>query len=192
MHGAGDGGGDPEYQVTRRAWLAAVGLAGCAQKQPIPVMATVPDFTLTDQSGEVFAGGGLTGKIWVANFMFTACTATCPRQSTLLERLQRETAVDLVSFTVDVKRDSPEVLAAYAKRFGADPARWHFLTGSEATLHQLAYSVFQVGMVDGKLEHSSRLLLVDAKRGYRGSYPSAGEESINRLLADIEQISKEN
>lgn len=178
--------------MTRRGWLATVGLAGCAKKSSLPVMATVPEFSLTDQSGQPFAGGSLTGKIWVANFMFTSCSATCPRQSILLQRLQRETAVDLVSFTVDVKRDTPEVLAAYAKRFGADPARWHFLTGPEETLHQLAYTVFQVGMVDGKLEHSSRLLLVDAKRGYRGSYPSVGEESINRLLADIEQISKEN
>jgi len=177
--------------VTRRAWLAALGLTGCARKPSIPVMATVPEFSLTDQSGQPFASASLTGKTWVANFMFTSCTATCPRQSTLLQRLQRETAVDLVSFTVDVKRDTPEVLAAYAKRFGADPARWHFLTGPEATLHQLAFTVFQVGMVDGTLEHSARLLLVDARRGYRGSYPSAGEESINRLLADIEQLSKE-
>jgi protein SCO1/2 len=177
--------------MTRRVWLAAMGLAGCAKPPAIPVLKTVPDFSLTDQNGQPFAGASLTGKIWVANFMFTSCTATCPRQSTLLQRLQRETAVNLISFTVDVKRDTPEVLAAYAKRFGADPARWHFLTGPEPALHQLAFSVFQVGMVDGKLEHSSRLLLVDAKRGYRGSYPSVGEESINRLLADIEQITKE-
>ncbi len=177
--------------MTRRGWLGAVALASCARKPALPVLGTVPDFSLIDQNGQPFAGTRLTGSVWVANFMFTSCTATCPRQSTLLQRLQRETAVDLVSFTVDVKRDTPEVLAAYAKRFGADPARWHFLTGPEPALHQLAYSVFQVGMVDGKLEHSARLLLVDARRGYRGSYPSAGEESINRLLADIEQISKE-
>lgn len=178
--------------MTRRGWLAAVGLVGCAKTPPLPVLATVPDFSLTDETGKTFAGGSLTGKIWVANFMFTSCTATCPRQSTLLQRLQRETAVSLVSFTVDVTRDTPEVLAAYAKRFNADPARWHFLTGPESTLHELAFKVFQVGTVDGSLEHSPRLLLVDAKRGYRGSYPSAGEESINRLVADIEQISKEN
>lgn len=178
--------------MTRRVALAALALAGCAKKPPaLPVMGTVPEFSLIDQNGQPFAGSRLTGKVWVANFMFTSCAATCPRQSTVLQRLQRETAVDLVSFTVDVKRDTPEALAAYAKRYGADPARWHFLTGPESALHDLAYSVFRVGMVDGKLEHSARLLLVDAKRGYRGSYPSAGEESIDRLLADIEQLSTE-
>ena len=48
--------------------------------------------------------------------------------------------------------------------------------------------VFQVGNVDGKLEHSSRLLLVDSKRAYRGNYPITGEESINRLLVDIKRL----
>ncbi|MFN9956592.1 MAG: SCO family protein, partial [bacterium] len=100
----------------------------------------MPEFSLTDQADQPFAGGRLTGKICVANFMFTSCAATCPRQSTVLQRLQRETAVDLVSFTVDVKRDTPALLAAYARRFGADPARWHFLTGPEQELHRLAYS----------------------------------------------------
>ena len=178
--------------MTRRGWLvAAAGLVGCKRPAPLPVLATVPEFSLTDQAERPFAGARLTGKIWVANFMFTSCAATCPRQSKVLQRLQRETAVDLVSFTVDVKRDTPAVLAAYARRFGADPARGHFLTGPGPELHRLAYSVFQVGSVDGQLEHSSRLLLVDGQRRYRGSYPSAGEESINRLLAGIDQLAKE-
>lgn len=179
--------------MTRRGWLAtaALGLAGCQRPAPLPVLATVPEFSLVDETGAPFAGSRLTGRIWVANFMFTSCAATCPRQSTVLQRLQRETAVDLVSFTVDVKRDTPAVLAAYARRFGADPARWRFLTGPEAELHRLAYRVFQVGSVDGQLEHSARLLLVDGQRRYRGSFPSAGEDGVGRLLAGIEQVASE-
>jgi len=177
--------------MTRRAWLGAAGLAGCTKRSALPVLQTVPAFSLKDQTGAAFESSRLSGKIWVANFMFTSCTATCPRQSTILQRVQKETAADLVSFTVDVARDTPEVLAAFAKRYGADPARWHFLTGTVETLNRLAYDVFQVGNVDGKLEHSSRLLLVDAKRAYRGNYPTTGEESINRLLADIKQLEKE-
>ena len=176
--------------MTRRALLAA-GLVSCAKRTVLPVLNTVPSFQLVDQTGAAFDGGRLSGKIWVANFMFTSCTATCPRQSTLLQRVQRETAADLVSFTVDVARDTPEVLAAFAKRYGADSGRWHFLTGAVGTLNQLAYDVFQVGNVDGKLEHSSRLLLVDPKRAYRANYPTTGEESITRLLADIKQLEKE-
>ena len=99
--------------MTRRAWLVAVGLLGCAKRPALPVFNSIPAFTLTDQTGAAFDGGRLTGKIWVANFMFTSCTATCPRQGTILQRVQRETAADLVSFTVDVARDTPEVLAAF-------------------------------------------------------------------------------
>ncbi len=176
--------------MTRRALLAA-GLVGCAKRTALPVLNMVPSFQLVDQTGAAFDGGRLSGKIWVANFMFTSCAATCPRQSTILQRVQRETAADLVSFTVDVGRDTPEVLAAFAKRYGADGARWHFLTGAVETLNRLAYDVFRVGNVDGKLEHSSRLLLVDSKRAYRSNYPTTGEESINRLLADIKQVEEE-
>jgi cytochrome oxidase Cu insertion factor (SCO1/SenC/PrrC family) len=57
---------------------------------PLPVLATVPEFLLVDETGAPFAGSRLPAGIWVgANFMFTSCAATCPRQSTL-QRLQRE------------------------------------------------------------------------------------------------------
>jgi hypothetical protein len=36
----------------------------------------VPEFLLVDETGAPFAGSGLTGRIWVANFMFTSCAAT--------------------------------------------------------------------------------------------------------------------
>ena len=42
--------------------------------------------------------------------------------------------IRLVSFSVDPERDTPEVLAAYAKKYGADPNRWLFLTGNREAL----------------------------------------------------------
>lgn len=177
--------------MKRRTLLAALAGVSCAKKNPLPEMGVVPPFQLIDHTGAPFDSARLTGRIWVANFMFTSCQATCPRQSTVLSRMQRETTADLVSFTVDVARDTPAVLAAYAQRYQADTKRWHFLTGNPATLDQLAYQVFQVGNVTGSLDHSSRLLLVDARGHYRGSYPTTGEESIARLVADIKELTKE-
>ena len=45
--------------------------------------------------------------------------------------------VKLVSFTVDPQHDTPPVLAAYAKHFKHDPARWVFLTGDQPSLNDV-------------------------------------------------------
>ena len=69
-----------------------------------------------------------SGRVWVADFIYTTCEGPCPMMSKLMHQLQTLTAgmpdVKLVSFTVDPEHDSPPVLAAYAKHFQPDPARW--------------------------------------------------------------------
>src|SRR5574341_1980026 len=52
--------------------------------------------------------------------------------------LEAETDVRLVSITVGPAEDSPEVLAEYAARFGADRDRWLFLTGQKRAIYTLA------------------------------------------------------
>src|SRR5687768_16527528 len=42
------------------------------------VLGTLPAFTLTDQRGQPFGTREVTGKVWVANFIFTACQQACP------------------------------------------------------------------------------------------------------------------
>ena len=99
-------------------------LAGCGQK-PLPVLGSVPAFQLTDQLGRTFSSAALDGHVWVADFVFTNCEGPCPRMSSHMGALQGKTdsAVKLISFTVDPARDTPPVLAAYAKKFGNDSSR---------------------------------------------------------------------
>lgn len=105
----------------------------------LPEYWTAPDFSLIDQAGAAVDDDDLRGTVWVASFVFTHCTDVCPaisgRMARLAAELRREgvlgDAVRLVSFTVDPERDSPEVLAAYARGFGGlPPAEWAFLTGT--------------------------------------------------------------
>src|SRR5262245_20643740 len=49
---------------------------------------TVPDFSLTERSGENITLAHLRGKIWIADFIYTRCTDTCPLQSGMMARLQ--------------------------------------------------------------------------------------------------------
>ena len=98
------------------------------------------------------------------------------------------TGVKLVSFTVDPERDTPPVLAEYAQRFGAKPGIWFFLTGSVDDLHRLSRDVFMLGSVDGTLEHSTRMVLIDRASRVRGYYQSSDEGAIPQLIADAQRL----
>ncbi len=184
----------------RRAPLAVMLLlawaAGCGKVNNLPSYGVVSEFTLTDERGKAFGSADLAGKIWVADFFFTTCTGPCPRMSTQMNGVQNAVReypeVRIVSFTVDPQTDTPEVLAAYAKRYKAEPGRWYFLTGPMAALNSLAHDSFRVGSVDGTREHSTRFMLVDGKGRIRGYYLTAEKESIPQLLADINKLRKES
>jgi cytochrome oxidase Cu insertion factor (SCO1/SenC/PrrC family) len=113
-----------------------------------PVYTTVPAFAAVERSGRRVSERDLLGKVWIANFIFTNCTATCPIQTATMARLQAQLAsqqdIRFVSVTIDPERDTPEVLTRYAQRFGADPNRWLFLTGKEEALYALAREGFHL------------------------------------------------
>ena len=118
----------------------------------LQVLWPVPDFSLTERSGRRVALADLRGTVWIANFIYTHCTDTCPLQSAAMARLQADLSsepdVRLVSITVDPDQDTPDVLAEYATRFGADRDRWLFLTGEKKIIYALAQGGFRLGAVD--------------------------------------------
>jgi protein SCO1/2 len=167
-------------------------LAGCAANAGLPSYATVPIFTLTDQSGAAFDSRALAGKVWAADFMFTTCTGPCPRMSSQMRQVQTALAgepdVRLVSFTVDPARDTPAVMARYAERYDAIAGKWFFLTGPRETLQHLDKDVFMLGDVDASLQHSTRFVLVDRKSHLRGFYLTSETDAIDRLIADARKL----
>jgi protein SCO1 len=177
--------------------MLALLLAGCASGPSLPSYGVVPDFKLTDQSGRTFdSRSQLDGKVWVANFIFTTCAGPCPRMTSQLRRIRDEaqdrSELRLVSFTIDPERDTPAALAEYGKRFGADPDKWFFLTGTQSDLNSLSRKTFMLGNVDGSLEHSTRFVLVDRKSRIRGFYDSSDPEKIQALAADLRTLLRES
>ncbi len=116
----------------------------------LQVFGTLPDFSLTERNGRRVTLADLRGKVWIANFIYTHCTDTCPLQSARIAKLQDEFASErdlrFVSITVDPMRDTPKVLAEYAARFGADPNRWLFLTGEKQAIYALAQQGFYLSV----------------------------------------------
>ncbi|MGI8741491.1 MAG: SCO family protein [Bryobacteraceae bacterium] len=186
--------------MIRYAFLClAIVLLGCrrnTQSPALEIFGVVPAFQLTAQTGQPFdSRGTLAGMIWVADFIFTNCPGPCPRMTSQMHQVQeavhRMPNVRLVSFTVDPARDTPPVLAAYAKAHHAAHQQWYFLTGPQATLNDLCRNVFKLGNVDGSLAHSTRFILIDQKSQIRGYYDTSEPDSIPKLVADIHALARE-
>jgi len=205
--------------VAARVWLAPRPAPG--SPETLGVYGEVPDFSLTERSGRRVTRVDLLGKAWVANFIYTQCTETCPLQTARLARLQSEFAGErdlrLVSITVDPKRDTPAVLSRYAERYGADPVRWLFLTGEKGAIFRLAKEGFRLGVADpddaseatrprpwlelpaawgshgskGLILHSPRLVVVDRRAKIRAYHRPDDEEALERLRRNVRLVLRE-
>ncbi len=176
----------------------ALGLvSACARHRDLPNYGHVPAFELTSQTGAPFDRKSLDGSIWVADFIFTNCEGPCPRMSSHMHEIQKATdsgmpRLKLVSFTVDPARDTPPVLAEYAKHFQAESNRWSFLTGDPATLQLLDREAFKLGNLSGAMDHSTRFVLVDGKGNIRGYYGIGDGDPVGAITADARLLAKEN
>ena len=143
--------------------------------ESLPVYSQLPDFALVDASGRAFARERLEGKVWVADFIYTRCEDTCPLQTSEMRRLQQAFSkhedFGQFSITTDPAFDKAAVLAAYARKFGADRGRWFFLTGKEKDIKELAlkgfrlsYATKRAALPSGSIgERAFRLLLPSAQ-----------------------------
>lgn len=153
-------------------------------------------FRLVERSGRVVTDADLADRVWVASFVFTRCPLSCPRISSLMKGLQDKfagTGVRLVSISVDPGHDTPEVLADYARRFGAKADRWWFLTGPKSDVLALITGRFKLGVQSTDaadqeagaeaFSHSDRLALVD--RGtVVGYHDSNDPAAVSALVAE--------
>ena len=179
-------------------WLRYVQVNQLANR-PLPLLGTVPKFELVNQEGQPFGSEQLSGKIWIADFIFTSCPGPCPIISTRMSELQKpleKSDVRLVSISVDPEKDTPDVLRAYAEKLRANSKRWDFLTGSRAAIYSLSRDGFKLGVSDGSEDagipiHSTRFALVDRRGAIRGYYDALAPDAVTKLLADTNHLLRE-
>lgn len=169
-----------------------------ASSPPLPHYGEAPDFVLTDQAGIRFDKKSLAGKIWIVDFIFTSCGGQCPQMTAQMKTLQDRLPADVsfLSVTVDPARDTPAVLARYAAGSGADPKRWHFVTGDRTWIERLSKEGFHLPYAEGgtaqePVTHSSRFVLVDRRGSIRGYYDGTDPQSVKQLLLDSKKLVKE-
>jgi cytochrome oxidase Cu insertion factor (SCO1/SenC/PrrC family) len=185
-----------------RRWLFVVvlGLAACQPQAPLEVFGSLPEFSLTDQSGASFESTSLAGKVTLLQFVYTHCTDACPLLSTTFGEAQRKLAdqnllgskVMLVSLSVDPVHDSPAALAEYGQRFKADPAAWKLVTGDFDEVYDVV-SGLKVATRPPRpapespppggteLMHSSRVVLIDGQgqvRAYLDGIDSTADDLV--------------
>jgi protein SCO1/2 len=177
--------------------LAAPGGTARASAVELPRLWPLPNFSLTERSGQTLTLGDLRGSVWIADFFYTTCPGPCPmltsRFSDLQKELASETQVRFVSITSDPEKDTPAVLQQYAEHFKAGE-RWLFLTGDKKAIYSLANDGFKLSLVENPagaeepITHSTKLVLVDGTGTVRGVYDGLGEEGKARLLLDTRRL----
>ena len=168
----------------------------------------VPSFTLTERSGQPFDSSSLNGKIWLADFFFTACPGPCLVMNGKMELIQHALNRDhadakMVSFSIAPEMDTPEVLRKYADRFHAPVDKWFFLTGDQKKIYDLARGAFMLPTVDnqgnpdrkadeGDFIHSEKICLVDRRGVVRGYFDSTNPEVVQQVLTAVGNLMRED
>jgi protein SCO1/2 len=172
-------------------------------RPPLPVYGQVPSFRLVDQRGAPYTTDSMLGHVTVADFVFTRCPTSCPRLTARMAELQARLARDssdarLVSFSVDPENDTPPVLADYAAKAHADPARWTFVTGGVDAMTRAVVLGFKIsaakierGANDYEVTHGNWFVVADRTGQLRGYYSTEEDRDMDMLVADVERLERE-
>lgn len=160
---------------------------------------TIPSFEFLNQDSTLITDKFFEGKIYVANFFFTHCPSICPTmQRNLLkayEKYKNDDRIAFLSHSIDFKYDQPSVLKEYATKLGVTNDKWQFVTGTKSDIYGISdkYLVYtkEDENVPGGYDHSGYLVLIDKDKHIRGAYDGTTDMEVEKLLADIEILLKE-
>lgn len=158
---------------------------------------TIPDFDYTTQEGDQLSLEDLKGEWWISYFSYTHCTTVCPRTTANMISIQKELKEDgltppIVSFGIDPKNDTPEVLREYAKEYGADTDTFTFLTGYDfETVRDLSMKTFKAVLEEGALDqrsHSYFFYLINPDGEIVKNYNGMSDKENDMLIDDVRTV----
>jgi cytochrome c peroxidase len=141
----------------------------------------------------------MDGKVTILSFIYTKCEDVngCPLAAFVMSQIQKQVkqteSVQFISYSFDIKNDTPKVLENYAQSFRNDGAKWDFLTApnSERLENLLKQYNQTVQISDGQIySHMLRVFLIDSKKRIRNIYSTAFLHA-DTITNDIETLLKE-
>lgn len=159
-----------------------------------------PDAALIDETDRRRSFSEWKGGVTLITFIYTRCPLPnfCPLMDKNFAAIQKALAADpalasvkLISISFDPDHDTPAVLAAHAKKVGADPKRWTFLTGDRVTVDRFA-AKFGVGVVrdDAEITHNLRTVLIRAD-GTIGKIYGGSDWTTAAVLDDLRAAARQ-
>jgi protein SCO1 len=127
-----------------------------------------PQLLTQDNKPVRFFDDLLRGKIVLINFILTNCPDACPMVTANLARVQEllgdkvGRSINMISLSVDPKRDQPAELKGFADNFGVKPG-WYFLTGAPSEIDPLLRRLG--GYTAEPLDHSTALIIGNVEAG---------------------------
>jgi protein SCO1 len=144
-----------------------VGIADTDRKEYVAVRAdyTVPAVTLTNAQGEPVLLTRLLAepRPVLLQFIFTSCSTVCPLLTATFSQAQAELDrmpgdYRMISISIDPEFDTPQHLAAYAKRYNAG-RHWLFLTGQNRDIRSVMKAFDALYQSGNKMSHRSLIYL---------------------------------
>jgi len=163
----------------------------------------IAPFEFTNQHNEKVSLDELKGTVWIAQFVFTNCTTVClpmmANMTDLQQMLEDEGVEDykIVSFSVDPKYDTPEILQEYLDTFDpVDESKWEMLTGySQKTIENFAINSFKtfVSKTPGvdQVTHGTSFSLIDKDGVSVKTYNGAENVPYEEIVKDMKALIKE-
>ncbi len=160
---------------------------------------TLPGFEFVNQDSAPVNNSTLSNKIFVTQFFFTSCPSICPKmQAQMLrvyEKYKSNPEVLILAITIDPARDTVAKLKAYESKLGVEAPKWNFLTGDKDSIYKVAEDFLVSAEEDpdapGGHVHSGNFILADKQRRLRGYYDGTKEESVEKLLKELDILLKE-
>lgn len=175
---------------------AAVGVVTPVPNRAVSLGAAVPDFVLTDQTDRPLRLSSLRGEPVAVTFLYTRCpvATACPMTTMKFSRLEamlkQRRFGKLLVVTVDPEHDTPRVLADYAKKAGADPEVWKFLTGDPKAVAEVASSFGVLYYPDhGQVVHGQAVAVVGPDGRLASIYYGESWEP-EHILRDLEKAKR--
>lgn len=182
------------------SFVSLIILAACSTK--IQSGKQISSFTFKDQQNRPFGTDELTGKVWIADFIFTECETVCLPMSLEMAALQKKfkeqnIEVEFVSFTVDPEVDTAEVLQKYIRQFTDDESNWHILSDySQNKIETFAREQFQTIIQkpesSTQVIHGTNFYLIDDQGMLVKEYNYVNRAYKEEIVSDIQKIQKDN